>query len=248
MAKLAGQIHVGRKVIWNLLQQLRFLRLVNWKRSRRSSNVYLVLEPDREWIKAQIGNVPNVRKKSSSKLLDVPKRNIKKISEKGGLRCSKKEHQGCSKKEHQEAPVIIYFRDIKNRDKNTPSSSSSSASVVRVLRLADPAADDDVARELIRRCRKVEPTASDEEIWHFIQLKSSRRGIKNPLGFLLTAVPKCFKGESLRQHRQEVQANNEKEIQRYQELTADLQKVLDNPDSDERSRQWALEVLRKFNQ
>jgi hypothetical protein len=41
--------------IWNLLDQLRQLHLVEWKRGRYF-NTYRVLDPDRKWISGQIGN------------------------------------------------------------------------------------------------------------------------------------------------------------------------------------------------
>jgi hypothetical protein len=58
-------------------------------------------------------------------------------------------------------------------------------------------ADDDAARQLIEDCRAKEANATVEEIVDAIRNKGSLvkrnpRAYTNPVGFLLTAVPKCF--------------------------------------------------------
>lgn len=68
--------------------------------------------------------------------------------------------------------------------------------------------DDDVVRRLIVACQRTAPDCTEEEIAHFVDLKgalirASGSRIYNPLGFLLTAVPKCFQGDSLRTHREQ---------------------------------------------
>jgi hypothetical protein len=67
--------------------------------------------------------------------------------------------------------------------------------------------DDDVFDRLLKGCRQQAADCTEEEIVHFIHLKGSLvKGrdsrIHSPIGFLLTAVPKCFSGDTFRQYRQ----------------------------------------------
>lgn len=75
--------------------------------------------------------------------------------------------------------------------------SSAPDSILAALRGRDPQADEAAARVLWQRCREVEPTATPEEVVQFIHLKGDQ-----PLGFLLSAVPRCFHGASFRQFRE----------------------------------------------
>ncbi len=75
--------------------------------------------------------------------------------------------------------------------------SSAPDSILEALRRHDPAADEATATALWRRCRAVEPSATAEEVVRFIHLKGGQ-----PIGFLLSAVPRCFQGESFRQFRE----------------------------------------------
>ncbi len=84
---------------------------------------------------------------------------------------------------------------------------SSSAVIHRELNQYAPA-DDDAAKQLLARCREIAPDCTEEEIVYFIRQKSSllekkKDTVYNPLGFLLTAVPRCFQPENLRSHRAE---------------------------------------------
>ena len=57
---------------------------------------------------------------------------------------------------------------------------------------------------LVNDCRSNAPDATAEEIAHFVREKGKliTRKITNPVGFLLTAVPRCFASDSFRQFRQ----------------------------------------------
>ncbi len=68
--------------------------------------------------------------------------------------------------------------------------------------------DDDAIQQLADRCREQAPDCTVDEIVHFIREKSrliqkKKGAVYNPLGFLLTAVPRCFASESLRTYREE---------------------------------------------
>jgi hypothetical protein len=119
-------------------------------------------------------------------------------------------------------------------------SSSVLSTVVAALRRHIPDVDDEVAADLWSRCLENAPYAEVSELVHFIELKASKPGIRVPLGFLLTAVPKCFQGDSYRQFREERQRTREAG------QTRDLmfaEEILRSPDADEEQKQWAREML-----
>ena len=74
--------------------------------------------------------------------------------------------------------------------------------------------DDDVVTKLLEACRHYAPDCLESEIVHYIhekgeliQRRESR--VYNPIGFLMTAVPKCFSGEGLKKYREQEKANQE---------------------------------------
>lgn len=109
--------------------------------------------------------------------------------------------------------------------------SSAPDSILEALRRLDPEADSAAATALWRRCREVEPAASVEDVLYFVQLKAGKSRAPMPLGFLLSAVPRCFQGEIYAQHRRR---------QRDRRFAAD---ILRTPDADEEQREWARSVL-----
>ncbi len=81
--------------------------------------------------------------------------------------------------------------------------SSSSEAIYEALSQFG-AVDDDALKRLRASCREGAPDCSDDEIVHFIREKGElvRAGsIRTPIGFLMTAVPKCFIGESFQHFR-----------------------------------------------
>jgi hypothetical protein len=132
---------------------------------------------------------------------------------------------------------------IKNRQvirNEGESAASFLAPIVTALRKHIPDVDDDAAAELWNRCRENAPSAEIAEVIHFVDLKAGKPGIRMPLGFLLSTVPKCFAGDSYRQFREE------REALRRAGQTRDRQfaeEILRSPDADEEQRQWAREVL-----
>jgi hypothetical protein len=132
---------------------------------------------------------------------------------------------------------------IKNRQlirNEGESAASFLGPIVAALRKHIPDVDDDAAAELWHRCKENAPTAEVAEIVHFVDLKAGKPGIRMPLGFLLSTVPKCFAGDSYRQFREE------REALRRAGQTRDRQfaeEILRSPDADEEQKQWAREVL-----
>jgi hypothetical protein len=119
-------------------------------------------------------------------------------------------------------------------------SSSVPEPIVTSLRRYISDVDDDAALDLWRRCLEEAPGATAAEVAYFIELKAGKPGIRMPLGFLLTAVPKCFKGDSYRQFREEKTRGREEALSRDWRFA---EEVLRSPDADEEQREWAREVL-----
>ena len=123
---------------------------------------------------------------------------------------------------------------------NGEASSSTPAGVVSALRRYISDVDDEAASELWQRCRENAPDAHSDEVSYFIDLKAGKPGIRMPLGFLLTAVPKCFKGDSFRQFREERERNRHSAADRDRQFAAE---ILRSPEADDEQKQWAREVL-----
>lgn len=102
---------------------------------------------------------------------------------------------------------------------------TSSSALRHELSLYGPV-DDDVVQQLVARCREQATDCTEEEILYFIRDKSAliqkKKGtVYNPLGFLLTAVPRCFSPDSLRIYREERERKREgKALSEGRELAA----------------------------
>jgi hypothetical protein len=133
---------------------------------------------------------------------------------------------------------------IRNRQlirNTTQESPSFLAAVVSALRRHVPDVDDEAAGDLWNRCIENELSAQVWEVVHFIDLKAGKPGIGMPLGFLLTAVPKCFLGDSYRQFREE-RYRARQAVQTRDRMFAE--EILRSPDADEEQKEWAREVLK----
>jgi hypothetical protein len=97
--------------------------------------------------------------------------------------------------------------------------------VVAAMSPYAPAVDDHAARDLISKCRQMASDATAEEIAVFVDRKGrqiARGDIKarSVIGFMHTAVPRCFEGESLRQFRAERRAEVDRTTERQRRETA----------------------------
>ena len=112
--------------------------------------------------------------------------------------------------------------------------------VGRALRSYLPA-DDDAIRQLVEHCAQVDPSATAEEMVHFIEVKirqhRNMRGVQNPIGLLIQAVPKCFEGGMIRQYRDQLRSREEQGRE-----TA--RRVLEDPEATGTDREWAAAVLK----
>lgn len=140
---------------------------------------------------------------------------------------------------------------IRQKDPQSPSSSEVTFLAGSIAQLG-VTVDDDLAAQLIRACRDHESEASVEDIRDFVDLKLLQIGqeVKNPGGYLLTAVPKCFTGEFYRQHiAQRQQAREQAEIQaRLASQTnaatrVEMQRILDDPTASDEDKRFASRII-----
>jgi hypothetical protein len=133
--------------------------------------------------------------------------------------------------------------------------SSSSSAIYQVLSKYG-AVDDDIVDRLIRNCKQQMPDCTDEEIIHFIEEKGSLVRVRDsriysPIGFLLTAVPKCLSGEAFRFYREEQVKRREAEAAYESRRQAELDEWrreqearLADPNVSEQDKQFIRECLR----
>jgi hypothetical protein len=115
--------------------------------------------------------------------------------------------------------------------------------------------DSGVIRRLRTETRRICADATDEEIAHFIHGKGElirKRGslIANPVGFLLTSVPKCFAGDDFLALRRARQEAREQEATERRQQEAELETwrreqlaILHDPSASEEDRHWARKNL-----
>ena len=112
--------------------------------------------------------------------------------------------------------------------------SSAPEQIADVLRRYLPEADLAAATDLWRRCRENAADAQVQEVAHFIELKAGKPGLRMPLGFLLSAVPRCFQADALSEYRRHSATARERQF---------ASELLASPDADEEQRQWAKDLL-----
>lgn len=114
--------------------------------------------------------------------------------------------------------------------------------------------DDDVTIQLIARCRKEASACTEQEIIDFIHEKGrivrASRNIRNPLGFLLETVPKCFAGKQYREYKgtqqqsaEEAAAAEAKERAEMNAWRAQYEARLVDPSVSEAERRFIRQVL-----
>jgi hypothetical protein len=142
-----------------------------------------------------------------------------------------------------------------DREQNLREAPSSSDALLFAALGQYGVADDDVLKRLRSQTRNVCPDFTDEELVHFIHSKGHlirRRdsGISNPIGFLLTSVPKCFVGESFQLFRKtQKEARDREAAERalreaeFENWRREQQAILDDPNTSEEDKKWARKML-----
>jgi predicted transcriptional regulator len=144
----------------------------------------------------------------------------------------------------KDLPTVVKMATSKIEHSEVEQTSSEVNQIAQTLRQAIGTADDDVARRLITECRRRAGDATVDEITEFLQQKARfavrNPQIRNPTGFLLTAVPICFEGESFRNFRK---GREESKQQEKAEMERIAKAILDDPESANEDRSWAREIL-----
>lgn len=140
-----------------------------------------------------------------------------------------------------------HIRNTPKEENRQSSTTDDRRAVIQALRTLIPTVDDEAADHLITACREHAPDATTEEICHFIAAKGEhvlrRREVRNPVGLLQVAVPKCFQGESFRLYRE---AEGQKRAQMEAAAAAaraEWNAVLADPHADEDLKQLARRAL-----
>ena len=107
--------------------------------------------------------------------------------------------------------------------------------------------DDDAIQRLVSASRRVAPDATEDEISWAIGITAGRiramRHLTNPVGMLITQVPKCFEGASFRLYRESVRQRREAERREAERWRREAEAILADPRSPEEDRDWARTVL-----
>ena len=132
---------------------------------------------------------------------------------------------------------------------------SSSSLIWEILRRYCPVIDDDAIRQLIEKCRAAAPDCTEEEIAYFTQAKaeygrSRASAVHNLMGFLQTAVPRCFEGAAFRKYRAERAGRRELEEERHRIAEAnqalhlaEQRDILADPHTPEEDKRLARRIL-----
>ena len=136
-------------------------------------------------------------------------------------------------------------------DLGTPSSSS----IIHQALSRYGAVDDEVVRRLVRNCQHQAPDCTAAEIVHFIEEKGALVRVRDsriysPLGFLLTAVPKCFSGEAFGLYRDQCAKRREaaaaaeaRRLAELEEWGREQARLLADPSVSEEDKQFIRECL-----
>lgn len=124
-------------------------------------------------------------------------------------------------------PLLLGNTTLENSFQET-SSSLPPEVLIKGLHGLVPIVDEEAVTSLWDECRMRAGDCTAEEVLYFAKEKSliTRNGkIQNPLGFLLTAVPKCFEGQVFTTFRaeQRKKAEEQRRLEVDQQKTARLQ-------------------------
>ncbi len=140
-------------------------------------------------------------------------------------------------------------------DSNTTTTSPEVSALAAALFQAVGSSEDGIALRLLEACRKTAPDITVGEIEELIRERGTfatrpNSGIRNPLQFLVWAVPKRCEGESFRlfrQRREEDQARlhaiEARQKDEMEAFRAGQQQILDDPGSSEEDLRFAREYL-----
>jgi hypothetical protein len=142
----------------------------------------------------------------------------------------------------QPTTVVATTTLLDNKKETEERQTPASSSLMEVCRRNGILLDDAADRIIQKRCRTYDPAASNEEIGYFAEAKIGQlrqsRNVGNLVGLLMTAVPEYFvqPAHEVRHYR----ARKAEELAKGRETA---RKILDDPETSEREREWARNVL-----
>lgn len=148
-----------------------------------------------------------------------------------------------------------YSHTIRNISSQSSSTTQSPVplELIQALQHLVPVLDDEAVGILWHQCRLRVPDCTPDEVLHFTRLKATifvSRKIQNPIGFLLTAVPKCFEGPTFKEFRAEAIRQQQLELERMRlsegelrQMRAELEALLADPKATPADRLFAKRIL-----
>ena len=143
-----------------------------------------------------------------------------------------------------DSPAPPYSQLVRNSSSN-PTSSTPAGLIQGLRQIIDPV-DDEAAAVLWHQCKKRSADCTVEEVLYFARAKATlfRSGkIQNPIGFLLTAVPKCFEGASFLEFRREQAQRTREAEEQTAQMRREFEAILNDPGSSEEDRQFVRRML-----
>ena len=143
-----------------------------------------------------------------------------------------------------DSPPLPYSQVIRNSSSH--STTSTPAALIHGLRQIINPVDDEAAGVLWHQCKRRAGDCTVEEVLHFARAKSAlfRSGkIQNPIGFLLTAVPKCLEGASFQEFRREQAGRAREAEEQVLQMRREFEAILNDPGSSEEDRQFVRRML-----
>lgn len=114
----------------------------------------------------------------------------------------------------------VITRELKSEDQYASTSGDTPVELITLLHNISPTIDHEAAVLLWNECRARVTDCTVEEVLYFTGAKASilePSKIRNPIGFLLAAVPKCFEGEMFNIFRRDQARRQEETLKRETE-------------------------------
>jgi hypothetical protein len=145
------------------------------------------------------------------------------------------------------APVSGAHLDNIYRQEERQTTTDERRLVLQALSRYLTTVDDDAVDRLITACRERAQDATVEDIAHFIAAKAQQvlrsPEVRNPLGLLQVAIPKCFEGESFRLYREAQSERNQQLTATQNAARTEWLSILEDPNADEEAKRIARHAL-----
>jgi predicted transcriptional regulator len=135
-------------------------------------------------------------------------------------------------------------RKIEQESRDSKASSSEAAALRKLVEKHLGIIDDGAAAQLLRECRARAGDCTLEEIAYFVGMKLQFvRNVQNPVGFVLTAVPRHFENGGHLSARELLAHEEEERRRRWQETYDYWEQIAGDPSKPEEERSEARRAL-----